>query len=51
MAGAVAVVVLAGAQVLWMRRPVPPARVLGPRQLMLGLAVVAATAASVLAMR
>jgi hypothetical protein len=48
-AGAAAVLVVATLQVWWVRRPPVPAKVLGIRQLALGLAVVAATAAGVLA--
>jgi hypothetical protein len=48
-AGAVAVVLLLAAQVVWARRAPIPAKVLGVRQLLLGLAVVAITAAGVLA--
>lgn len=47
-AGAIAVALLAGAQTAWVRRPVPPAKVLGLRQMALGFAVVAITAAGVL---
>jgi hypothetical protein len=47
-AGTLAVVALAAAQLVWIRRPPVPARVLGVRQLVLGLAVVAATAIGVL---
>ena len=47
--GAAAVAVLAVLQWRWVRRPVPPAKVLGLRQLLAGLAVVAATAIGVLA--
>jgi hypothetical protein len=46
--GAVAVVVLAVGQAVALRRPVPPIKVLGMRQMAIGLAVVAATAAGVL---
>lgn len=46
-AGAAAVVALVVAQLVWSRRPVPPARVLGMRQLLLGLIVVAVTALGV----
>jgi YwiC-like protein len=49
LAGATAVVALAAAQAFWVRRPPVPALVLGVRQLMLGLAIVAITAAGVLA--
>ncbi len=45
--GAVAVVLLAAAQLRWTRRPPPPARVLGITQLLLGLAIVGATAIGV----
>lgn len=43
-AGAVAVLALVVMQVVWSRRPVPPARVLGLRQLVGGLVIVAAAA-------
>ena len=46
-AGAAAVLALVVAQVVWSRRPVPPARALGMRQLVLGLIVVAITALGV----
>jgi len=46
-AGAGAVVVLVAIQTIWSRRPVPPARVLGLRQLLLGLAIVVVTALGV----
>lgn len=49
LAGAVAVAALLVAQVVWVRRPVLPAKVMGKRQLFIGLAVVAVTAAGVLA--
>nr|MBO2502677.1 hypothetical protein [Thermoanaerobacterales bacterium] len=42
--GAVAVAAIAALQAVWVRRPPVPAKVLGFRQLALGLAVVAATA-------
>lgn len=48
-AGAVAVAALLVAHVIWVRRPPVPAKILGLRQLFLGLAVVAVTAAGVLA--
>jgi hypothetical protein len=48
-AGAVALVLVAAAQVLLVRRPVPPAKKLGFTQLLFGLTVVATTAAGVLA--
>jgi hypothetical protein len=48
-AGSVAVVLVAAAQLALVRRPVPPAKKLGFTQLGFGLAVVAATAAGVLA--
>jgi hypothetical protein len=48
-AGTASVLLLAAAQLAWVRRPVPPVKVLGFRQIALGLAVVAATAAGVLA--
>jgi hypothetical protein len=47
-AGAGAVVALAVAQLVWTRRPAVPAKILGLRQLGLGLAVVAVTATGVL---
>lgn len=47
-AGAIAVALLAVAQAVWVRRPPVPAKVLGLRQLALGLAVVAITTAGVL---
>ena len=46
--GAAAVVLLAAVQIAALRRPVPPAKVLGLRQMAMGLAVVAATALGVL---
>ena len=49
LAGLCGVVVLAALQVTWMRRPPVPAKVLGVRQMMLGLGLVAATAIGVLA--
>ena len=42
-------IVLAAVQLWWMRRPVPPAKVLGLWQMVLGLGLVGATAISVLA--
>lgn len=48
-AGAVGVAAIAGLQVLWVRRPPVPAKVLGFRQLGLGLGLVALTAAGVIA--
>jgi hypothetical protein len=48
-AGAVAVGAVLIAQVIWVRRPPVPAKVLGLRQLFLGLAIVAVTAAGVVA--
>jgi len=45
LAGTAAVVAVATAQLLWLRRPVPPARVLGAWQTALGLTVVAICAA------
>jgi hypothetical protein len=48
-AGATAVAVLALLQVLWVRQPPVPAKVLGLRQLVLGLTVVAVTAVGVVA--
>jgi hypothetical protein len=47
LAGVVAVVALACAQVLWIRRPPVPAKVLGLRQLLLGIAIVAIAAVGV----
>ncbi len=47
--GALAVAALAVAQMIWVRRPLVPAKVIGLRQLGLGLAIVAVTAAGVLA--
>ena len=48
--GAIAVAILAGLQTMWVRQsPVPPAKVLGIRQMALGFGVVAATAIGVLA--
>jgi hypothetical protein len=49
LAGAVAVAALLVAQVRWVRAPAVPAKVLGLRQLVLGLAVVVITALGVLA--
>lgn len=49
LAGALAVGALLVAQVVWVRRPPVAAKVLGLRQLLLGLAVVAIAAAGVLA--
>jgi hypothetical protein len=48
LAGGVAVAALAGAQVVWARRPVPPAKVLGISQMALGFGVVGVTAGGVL---
>jgi hypothetical protein len=48
-AGAVAVAALAAAQAVWLRRPPVAAKVLGLRQLLLGLVVVAVAAAGVAA--
>jgi YwiC-like protein len=48
-AGSVAVLVAAALQSWWVRRPPMPAKVLGLRELMLGLMVVGTTAAGVLA--
>lgn len=46
--GSLTVVAIAGLQLRWVRRtPVPPAKVLGMRQLALGIALVAATAIGV----
>jgi hypothetical protein len=45
--GALAVAALLAAQLLWVRRPPVPPKVLGLRQLFLGLAVVAITALGV----
>jgi hypothetical protein len=47
MAGSVAVVALAVAQLVWLRRPPVPAKRLGVRQLILGVTVVGVTAAGV----
>ena len=47
LAGAVAVATLSVAHVIWVRRPPVPAKVLGVRQLLLGLTVVGITAAGV----
>jgi YwiC-like protein len=47
--GTAAVALAAAAQLVWTRRPVPPAKQLGLAQLAVGLTVVAATAAGVLA--
>ena len=47
LAGAAAVFALAVAQVVWVRRPPVPAKVVGLRQLGLGLAIVAITAVGV----
>jgi hypothetical protein len=46
--GAAALVVVASVQVAALRRPVPPPKILGLRQMAMGLAVVAATATGVL---
>jgi hypothetical protein len=46
-AGFVAIVLLAGVQTVWVRRPPVPAKVLGVRQMLLGVAVVLVTAAGV----
>ena len=48
LAGAIAVLVVALVQVRWIRRPIPPVKVVGLRQMLIGLAVVAVTAAGVL---
>ena len=48
-AGSVAIAALTGLQIVWLRRPPVPAKVLGLRQLFLGLAVVAATTWGVVA--
>ena len=45
--GAVGIVAIAGAHVVWVRRPAAPAKVIGMRQMALGLALVALTAAGV----
>jgi hypothetical protein len=45
-AGAIAVVLLALAQMFWLRRPVPPAKVIGIRQMAFGFTVVGITALS-----
>lgn len=47
-AGVVAVIALAAVQTIWLRRPPVPAKVLGLRQMALGLALVAVTAIGVL---
>ena len=47
--GALAIVALVVAQFVWVRRPPVPAKVLGLRQLFLGLGVVALTACGVAA--
>jgi hypothetical protein len=49
-AGTSAVVLLAAAQLIWVRRPVPPVKVLGVRQMAVGLAIVAVTATGVIAL-
>jgi YwiC-like protein len=49
LAGTVTVVAVLITQAFWTRRPAVPAKVLGIRQLLLGVAVVAVTAAGVLA--
>lgn len=46
-AGSLSVVVLAAAQMVWLKRPVAPAKVTGLRQMAFGFAVVGATALSV----
>ncbi|MBV1892610.1 MAG: YwiC-like family protein [Ilumatobacteraceae bacterium] len=46
--GGIAVALLAAAHVVWLRRPVPPAKVLGLRQMVIGFSVVGATAIGVL---
>jgi hypothetical protein len=48
-AGAIVIAGVAALQLVWSRRPVPPAKTLGLTQLAVGLCVVAATAAGVLA--
>lgn len=48
LAGAVAVIVIAAVQLRWVRRPIPPMKVVGVRQMLLGFAVVAVTAVGVL---
>jgi hypothetical protein len=48
-AGAIAVGALLIAQIVWVRRTPPPAKVLGIRQLLAGLVIVGITAAGVLA--
>ncbi len=47
--GGLGVAVLAGAQCVWVRRPPMPAKQIGLRQMGMGLALVAVTAAGVLA--
>ena len=49
LAGLVGIVVLAALQITWVRRPPIAAKVLGVRQMLLGLGLVAATAIGVLA--
>jgi hypothetical protein len=49
LAGAIAVGALLLAQVVWVRRTPPPAKVLGVRQLLAGVVIVAVTAVGVLA--
>ena len=49
LAGLVGLVVLAALQITWVRRPPIAAKVLGVRQMLLGLGLVAATAIGVLA--
>lgn len=49
LAGAIGVIALCGAQLVWSRRPPIPAKVLGLRQMALGLALVAVTATGVIA--
>jgi hypothetical protein len=48
-AGSAGLVVLATLQVVWLRRPPIAAKVLGLRQMVLGVGLVAVTAAGVLA--
>jgi len=48
--GSASVVVLAVAQVVWLRRPIAPIGVIGIRQMIFGFGIVGATAASVAAM-
>lgn len=45
--GAIAIAVIAAVQIAWMRRPIPPIKVVGVHQMVLGLALVTATALGV----